>query len=96
MSTTKPTRTSNELRCVCSRRPLLAHWGHDGEGTPYVHQKVYKQHRIYGESVATSGTIEIKCRECYRWTKIRLSVGGSFIAQPTPEIPSTLASLADR
>lgn len=84
-------KTKNELRCFCLRRPLLAFYGHGENGEPYVHQKVHKQGRVFGESIFRSGTVEIKCRECYRWTKIRLSQGGEFISPPTEKEPSVLS-----
>lgn len=63
-------RTKHELRCFCSRSPLLAMYGLDDTGRTYVHIKVYKQRRIYGESIHYGGEVKIKCRECLRWNKI--------------------------
>lgn len=88
-------RTKNELRCICSRRPLLAYYGREENGEPYLHQKVFKQRRLYSESIFTRGTASIKCRECFRWTKIRLSVGGEFISPPTTAEPTALSPIAD-
>lgn len=34
--------------------------------------KVYKAKRLYGEMVATSGTVMLRCRECYRWHRITI------------------------
>ncbi|AKC02744.1 hypothetical protein AXJ10_gp04 [Gordonia phage GordTnk2] len=42
-------------------------------GAGYLHIMVYKKGRLYGEVVHKKGTVEIRCRECYRWTKISLS-----------------------
>lgn len=60
-------KTKNELRCFCSREPLLATYGLDEKGKPYVHVKVYKQGRIYGEVLVTEGVVKLHCRECLRW-----------------------------
>jgi hypothetical protein len=60
-------RTSSELRCFCSRNPLLATYGIDEQGMLYVHVKVFKQHRIYGEVLVTEGKVKLHCRECLRW-----------------------------
>lgn len=68
--TDKP-QTSHPLRCLCSREPLLATYGLDRDGEPYVHVKVYKQKRIYGNIVLTGGgTIRMQCRECFRWYRV--------------------------
>lgn len=83
-------RTKQELRCICSRRPLLAFYGQDEKGEPYLHQKVHKQGRIYGESLFRSGIAEIRCRECFRWTRIRLTIGGQHISPPTDRTPGVL------
>lgn len=83
-------RTKLELRCFCSRRPLLAYYGQDEKGEPYLHQKVHKQGRIYGESVFRTGLAEIRCRECYRWTRVRLSMGEQVISPPTDQAPRIL------
>jgi hypothetical protein len=62
-------RTHNELRCFCSRKPLLAVYGlNDGE--LYVHVRIFKQQRIFGEVVVTGGTVQLHCRECLRWHKV--------------------------
>lgn len=63
-------KTKNQLRCVCSRKPLLAYYGIDKKDKLYVHIRVYKQSRVYGEFVITSGECQILCRECYRWTRV--------------------------
>lgn len=66
-------KTKNPLRCVCSRQPLLAYYGKADNDKPYVHVKVYKQSKVYGEMLVTDGTCHLLCRECYRWTRIRLA-----------------------
>lgn len=62
--------TSNQLRCFCSRKPLLATYGLDEKGSAYVHVKIYKQSRIYGELLITEGVVKVRCRECLRWHRV--------------------------
>lgn len=63
-------RTKHRLNCFCSRRPLLAMYGLDSRGRPYVHIKIYKQRRIYADFIAFGGEVAISCRECVRWHRI--------------------------
>lgn len=42
----------------------------DEKGRAYIHQKVYKQSRIYGESIVVGGEVSIRCRECKRWHRV--------------------------
>lgn len=49
---------------------MLAVYGLDGDGKLYLHVKVYKQGRIYGEMVVTEGEVKIRCRECLRWHRV--------------------------
>lgn len=63
-------KTSNELRCFCARTPLLATYGLDVHGKAYIHIKVYKQARIFGEAIVRSGEVLLHCRECLRWHKV--------------------------
>jgi len=64
--------TDIEIRCFCAREPLLAVAGRDTHGEPYVHMKVFKAKRLYGEMVATSGVVWLHCRECFRWHRIAI------------------------
>ena len=66
----KRERTKHDLRCFCSRRPLLAVYGVDEKGRLYVHQRVYKQGRIFGESFFYGGIVKLLCRECLRWNEV--------------------------
>jgi hypothetical protein len=75
MSEVEPSK--HELRCFCSRQPLLGVYGLDRDGDPYIHIKIYKQQRIYGEWVFKAGLIKIKCRECFRWYNIQIHRGKS-------------------
>lgn len=73
-------RSKQELRCFCSRKPLLAVWGNEANGRPYVHVKIYKQGRVFGETVHYDGEVKIRCRECFRWHSITF-VGETHAAQ---------------
>lgn len=55
-----------QLRCFCGHKPLLGIYGIDPRGKLYVHIKVYKADRVYGEIIVT-GDVKIRCRDCYRW-----------------------------
>jgi hypothetical protein len=65
-------RSRMELRCFCSRSPLLAMYGIDFEGKLFIHIRVYKQSRIFGEVLCHGGEVSLKCRECLRWHRIRI------------------------
>lgn len=79
--------TRHELRCHCSRRVLLAVYGRTAKGKSYVHQKVHKQGKVYGESVVESGTVAIRCRECLRWTRVRIRSGEQKVIAPSDRAP---------
>lgn len=42
-------------------------YGVDERGRLYVHVKVYKQRKVFAETISRGGVVEINCRECYRW-----------------------------
>lgn len=79
-------RTSNELRCFCNRKPLLATYGIYKEEL-YVHVKVHKQARIYGEMLVTGGTVKIRCRECLRWHTVKIIQRDRASLEETDEPP---------
>lgn len=62
--------TKNRLECFCVRKPLLAVFGLDEKLEPYVHVKVYKQRRVYAEFIVRVGTVELCCRDCFRWHRV--------------------------
>lgn len=62
----------HELRCYCSRTPLLAIYGVGRDGRPYLHVRVYKQGRVFGEMICRGGQVDIMCRECVRWHRITI------------------------
>lgn len=63
-------RTKHELRCFCSRTPKLAEWGVTEDGEAYLHVRIFKQGRVFGEIVVTQGVMDLCCRECLRWTNV--------------------------
>jgi hypothetical protein len=75
-----------QLRCFCARRPLLALYGTDKRGQLYVHVKVYKGDRIFGEVVAT-GNVKIRCRECYRWYEVVIHQSNRAVLEETSDLP---------
>lgn len=74
-----------EIRCeFCRFHPILAITGRDDEtGEPFLHIKSYKQSRVYVEIVVLSGTVMIKCRDCYHWHKLTIR-RSSIEAVPEP------------
>lgn len=66
-------RREKELRCFCRGEPLLATYGLDSGGNLFVHVKIYKGNRIYGELVAEGGPLKIRCRNCLRWHRVNFS-----------------------
>lgn len=82
--------TQNELRCFCARTPLLATYGLDEQGKLYVHVKIYKQRRIFGEVLILEGTVKLHCRECLRWHKVVMkSAGNAELVEDTGQHPSS-------
>lgn len=66
----------NEMRCFCSRHPLLAVYGIDEDGELYLHIKVYKQTRVYAEIfVSANAKVKIRCRECLRFHTVKIVSG---------------------
>ncbi len=78
-------RSKHELRCFCRTEPLLATYGVDEGGELYVHLKVYKQQRIYGEVVVTHGVVKLRCRECLRWHRVVIRDSDTAALEETPE-----------
>lgn len=79
-----------ELRCFCRGNPLLATYGLDSEGKLFVHVKIFKQNRIYGELVMEGGPVRLKCRNCLRWHRIVFSPHSAQLREDqAPEVPPT-------
>lgn len=96
-------RTKNELRCFCSRQPLLATYGVDQNMQLYIHVRIYKQRRIYGEVIVREGKVSLHCRECLRWHTVKIVQPNTAMlvedTDPKPEVaeadtPSMLAPRA--
>ena len=60
-----------EVRCECSRRPLLAKAGID-KGAPFLHIRHMKGSRSLLDMKVFGGRCEIVCRECNRLWRIKL------------------------
>lgn len=75
-----------EVRCTCSRKPLLALCGRDSlTKEPFIHVKTWKGKRLYTEVVVTSGTAHIHCRECLHWLTLTIKhVAVDVKAEPLP------------
>jgi hypothetical protein len=83
-------RREKEMRCFCSRKPLLATYGIDKHGTLFVHVKIYKAQRIFGELVIESGIIKIHCRECLRWHTIRFEEKRATLSETDGNVPESV------
>lgn len=70
LTRSKRERSKHELRCFCRGEPLLAMYGIDTDGGLYVHVKIYKQGRVYGEIIYKGGIANIRCRNCLRWNRV--------------------------
>lgn len=49
---------------------MLAMYGIGEDRKPYVHVRVFKQHRVYADVLVREGEIQLICRECFRWHRI--------------------------
>jgi hypothetical protein len=74
-----------QLKCFCARKPMLAMYGVDAQGKLFIHVKVWKQNRIYGEILITEGTVKLRCRECLRWHTVKIRQPGTAVLQETDE-----------
>jgi len=68
----------------------LAVYGVDEKGRLYIHQRVYKQNRIFGETIFYGGTVALLCRECLRWQEVVI-VNRTNAALTPIEEPKVLA-----
>jgi len=80
-------RREKELRCFCSREPLLATYGVDSKGKLFLHVKIWKARRIYGELVVEGGLVKIRCRDCLRWHTIRVQNNRAFLQETDENLP---------
>ena len=61
-----------QIRCICAVHPILAIARVSSTGTRFVHIRIYKQKKIYGEIVVESGLVRIRCRSCGRWYSLHV------------------------
>lgn len=85
-------RREKELRCFCRAEPLLATYGVDGKGKLFVHVKIWKARRIFGELVIEGGLVKIRCRDCLRWHKIRVYQNQAALEETHEELPITIVN----
>ena len=78
--------TPQVIHCECDYETKLAEYGIDGNGKLFVHLKVFKQGRVFGEMVATSGMVHLRCRDCGRWTKIRIHDDVKYAPSADPRL----------
>lgn len=64
-------QTKHPLRCTCNQEPLLAMYGRDKNGDAYIHVRIYKGNRVYGE-IYTTHPISLLCRLCGMWWNINI------------------------
>jgi hypothetical protein len=83
-------RREKELRCFCGRTPLLATYGIDNKGKLFIHVKIWKARRIFGELVIEGGPIKIRCRDCLRWHVIRIYQDQAILQETREELPVTV------
>lgn len=86
-------KTSNELRCFCARSPLLATYGLDDKSKLYIHVKIYKQRRVYGEVLVTEGRVQLHCRECFRWHTVIIREAGKAALKPEQFPPAVVEEM---
>ena len=80
-------RREKELRCFCKRKPLLATYGIDKFGKLFVHVKIWKANRIFGELVIEGGLVKVRCRDCLRWHKINVRQRQAVLEQTEQTLP---------
>jgi len=80
-------RREKELRCFCRSEPLLATYGVDGRGKLFVHVKIWKAKRIFGELVIEGGLVKIRCRNCLRWHTVRVNQNHATLQETEMQLP---------
>jgi hypothetical protein len=80
-------RREHELRCFCARNPLLATYGIDKRGNLFIHVKIWKSDRIFGELVIEVGIVKIRCRNCLRWHVVRIVGRKATLEETHDELP---------
>lgn len=69
---------------------MLATYGLNKHGKMYVHVKIYKQRRVYGEVLITEGRVQLHCRECLRWHTVIIREPGKAALQLEQYAPSVV------
>jgi hypothetical protein len=83
-------RHEKEMRCFCRRKPLLATFGVDKNGTLFVHVKIYKANRIFGELIIEAGPVKIRCRECLRFHTIHFDGKRASLVATDQDVPQSV------
>lgn len=83
-------RREKELRCFCKRHPLLATYGIDKTGKLFLHIKIWKARRIFGEIVTEGGVVKLRCRDCLRWHKVRINDNKASLQETSHDIPEAI------
>lgn len=83
-------RREKELRCFCGRTPLLATYGIDSKGKLFVHVKIWKARRIFGEIVVEGGVVRLRCRDCLRWHVVRIYQDQAILQETQDKLPVTV------
>lgn len=88
-----------EIRCTCEQRALLGIYGVDERGL-YVHIKIHKSQKLYGEMWVrgNKAQAEIRCRSCRRIFKITIQEFPAIQVERIPELAavSPVPMVADR
>jgi len=81
-------RTAHDLRCTCPHHTKLAEYGMTTDGAAYLHVRVFKQGRVFGEVIASSGEVRVLCRDCGRWTQVNVKQPGEIFHDVEPLVLS--------
>lgn len=83
-------RSYYELRCFCRHTPLLATYGLNSQGKIYIHVKIYKSGRVYGEVYVEDGaSVRLHCRDCLRWHRVVIRQPGMVNLQED-KVPASI------
>lgn len=82
-----PPRTRKPLKCTCSRHHLLAFYGLNADGDPYVHIKAHRQGRVIVNVVILSD-VEIQCPSCGMWVAPTIGEDGEVEFEELCEPPA--------
>lgn len=84
---------AQEIRCYCRQHTLLGKFTmEDDTGEPVIHIKSWKGGTLYTEVVIVSGVVSIRCRNCYRWHRIRIKRGAPRLEDAQKNLPGKLAT----